>query len=62
MAEGVRCFYCDKIKKSVCADEQTCRDVCGFDPVAKAYPDCKGEGWFKSEDDTLVVCYGNKCH
>jgi len=31
--------------------------------VAEAeYRDCGGEGWFKTDDGALAVCYGNKCH
>ena len=63
MAE--KCAFCDQVAITNLDGDNLCQRHA--DAWVKAegdalYGDCGGEGWFETDDGTIAVCYGNKCH
>lgn len=70
----MKCTYCDEQAVTNLDGDDLCnahanewvksegRAIAERDELAKHYPGCGGEGWFKADDGAIVTCYGHKCH
>lgn len=62
-----KCAYCDENAITELDGDYLCKRhadawLKGEGDAAAEYRDCGGEGWFKTDDGKLAVCYGDKCH